>query len=376
MRAGRSRGPEERHQRSQPRKHEVGARHARMQLEATAIDPGDGEAEGFAAHHVGELRLPGVVDLAERDPGPIDEIPEEPAVGLVTAGPLRRAHEIEGAPEGRHGEEIVVDVGHEGEPVARGQPLEGGRHVGREGEAGKGVEVALDQATIAARDAKVPEGLIEGPAADLLVGPVGLAVMGDVELLPVVPERARIQVRNAHVGQDGPEHRRGAARRVDESAVDVEGQQRGQRPITWRTAASTRAGSPSRWMGGAREGGGFLMPAPVRIITTRVPASTSPASFIWQSAASAAAASGPVQMPSSRARRRWASTMALSLTAWGRPPVSRMIRSIWRPAKGPGTRRPGASVTGFSQSVVVSALSSHAFTSGAQPSACTAMKRG
>src|SRR5215467_14647158 len=331
-------------------------RHTRLQGDRSSDVCSSDLAEGLAAHHVGELRLPGVEDLAERDPGAIDEIPEEPAVGLVTAGPLRRAHE--------------------GEPVARGQPLEGGRHVRIEGEAGKGVEVALDQATIAARDAKVPEGLIEGQAADLLVGPVGLAVMGDVALLPVVPERARIQVRNAHVGQDGPEHRRGAARRVDESAVDVEGQQRGQRPITWRTAASTRAGSPSRWMGGAREGGGFLMPAPVRIITTRVPASTSPASFIWQSAASAAAASGPVQMPSSRARRRWASTMALSLTAWGRPPVSRIIRSIWRPAKGPGTRRPGASVTGFSQSAVVSALSSHAFTSGAQPSACTAMKRG
>jgi len=46
--------------------------------------------------------------------------------------------------------------------VTRGEPLESGRDVGIEGEAGKGVEVALDQATVAARDAEVPEGLIEG----------------------------------------------------------------------------------------------------------------------------------------------------------------------------------------------------------------------
>src|SRR5215472_10757697 len=175
-----------------------------MQGEATAIDPGNGETEGLAAHHVGELRLPGVEDLAERD------------------------------------------------PAARGQLLQGGRQVGIEGEAGKGVEVALDQVSVAAPDAKVPEGFIEGPAADLFVGAVRLTVVGDVALLPVVPERAGIQVRHARVDRDGPEHRRSAARRVDESAVDVEGQQRGQRPITWRTAASTRAGSPSRWVGGAR----------------------------------------------------------------------------------------------------------------------------
>ena len=81
-------------------------------------------------------------------------------------------------------------------------------------------------------------------------------------------------------------------------------------------------------------------------------------------------------MPSTRPRSFCASTISCSLTARACPPVSRMILSICRPAKGPGTRRPGASVTGFSQSVVVSALSSHAFTSGAHPSAWTAMKRG
>ena len=53
-----------------------------------------------------------------------------------------------------------------------------------------------------------------------------------------------------------------------------------------------------------------------------------------------AAPSGVVQMPSSRARSRWASTISSSPTACGWPPVSRMSRSICRPANGPGTRRP------------------------------------
>ncbi len=53
-----------------------------------------------------------------------------------------------------------------------------------------------------------------------------------------------------------------------------------------------------------------------------------------------------------------------------------MILSICRPANGPGTRSPGALVTGFSHIEVVSDFSSQALTRGAQPSACTAMNRG
>ena len=108
----------------------------------------------------------------------------------------------------------------------------------------------------------------------------------------------------------------------------------------------------------------------------REPASTSPASFICMSAASAAAASGAAQMPSTRPRSFCASTISRSLTARACPPVSRMILSICRPANGPGTRSPGAFVTGFSHIVVVSDFSFHALTRGAQPSACTATKRG
>ena len=52
------------------------------------------------------------------------------------------------------------------------------------------------------------------------------------------------------------------------------------------------------------------------------------------------------------------------------------MRSIWRPANGDGTRSPAACVVGFSHGVVVSAPESKALTTGAQPSAWTAKKRG
>jgi hypothetical protein len=108
----------------------------------------------------------------------------------------------------------------------------------------------------------------------------------------------------------------------------------------------------------------------------RVSGVTAPRSFIAMRAAMVAAASGAVHIPSSRARSRWLSSMAASLTAMASPRVSRMIRNIWRPAKGDGTRNPAASVTGLSHGLVVSAPSCQALTIGAQPSACTLMKRG
>ena len=103
---------------------------------------------------------------------------------------------------------------------------------------------------------------------------------------------------------------------------------------------------------------------------------TSPPSLSRASAATSAADSGAVQMPSVRATRRCASWIAVSSTATAPPPVSRRSRNIWRPAKGEGTRSPAACVVGLSQAVVVSAPEANAFTTGAQPSAWTAKKRG
>ena len=56
--AGRAIIAEQRAQRLQPGENQVGRGDARVQVEASPVDPGDGEAERLPAYHVGELRLP------------------------------------------------------------------------------------------------------------------------------------------------------------------------------------------------------------------------------------------------------------------------------------------------------------------------------
>src|SRR5207245_2785001 len=146
--------------------------------------------------------------------------------------------------------------------------------------------------------------------------------------------------------------------------------------MTRLTCARSSSSLPARSTGEGSGGGSYLRPAPVKIIVTSVSRTTSPRPFSTRSAATRAADSGAVQIPSSRATSRCASWMAVSLTATAPPPVSRSTRSLRRPANGDGTRSPAAWVVGFSQAVVVGAPSRKAFTTGAQPSACTAKTRG
>jgi len=77
---------------------------------------------------------------------------------------------------------------------------------------------------VTVRDAEMTKGLFEGDPADLLVGPVGLAVVGDVALFPVIPEGPGIDMARPRVGQYRPERRRRARRRIDQGAEDVEGE--------------------------------------------------------------------------------------------------------------------------------------------------------
>src|SRR3989475_11499740 len=135
--------------------------------------------------------------------------------------------------------------------------------------------------------------------------------------------------------------------------------------MTRFTCARISPSPPARSVGAGSGGGSYLRPAPVKIIMTSVSRATSPRSFSTVSAATRAAASGAVQIPSSCATSRCAPWMAVSLTATAPPPVSRSTRSIWRPAKGDGTRSPAAWVVGVSQAVVVSAPSRNALTTGA-----------
>ncbi len=55
--------PQQFKQRCQVGQDQIRRRDACMELEAAPVDPGNREAKRLAAHHVGELRLPGVQDL-------------------------------------------------------------------------------------------------------------------------------------------------------------------------------------------------------------------------------------------------------------------------------------------------------------------------
>src|SRR5262245_10822599 len=105
---------------------EVRRRHARMEREATPVDPRHGPAERLGPHQVRELRLARVQDLVETHAGPLEEVAEEGAIRLVAARLLGGADEGELASESGRREEIVIDVGDDGEPVTPGQRLERG----------------------------------------------------------------------------------------------------------------------------------------------------------------------------------------------------------------------------------------------------------
>src|SRR2546427_1437303 len=92
--------------------------------------------------------------------------------------------------------------------------------------------------------------------------------------------------------------------------------------------------------------------------------------------ASAAPPSGDASMPSKVWRSRDAAASAASGTAIAPPPLSRNAWSISRSPSGPGTRRPDAIVHGSGHGVQPAVPSWKAFTTGAQPAACTPYMRG
>ena len=69
----------------------VGRRHARVQVDATPVDPAHRQAERLAADHVGELRLTRVQDFRHPDPRVRDQVSEQRAVRLVSRHNIRSA---------------------------------------------------------------------------------------------------------------------------------------------------------------------------------------------------------------------------------------------------------------------------------------------
>ena len=141
---------------------------------------------------------------------------------------------------------------------------------------------------------------------------------------------------------------------------------------------ASRRASPRGGRAADSGGGGYLSPAPgedhhhaVARPRRRL------ASRSRISAASAAAASGAVQMPFQRGPGASGPRRSRPRSPPAPRPRSRAgCGASGVPRKGPGTRRPAAWVTGFSHMAVVSAFSCQARTTGAQPSAWTATKRG
>src|SRR3984957_20800600 len=86
---------DQRNQRCNVRKNEIGLWHGRSQFDVAPVDPGDRQAERLAADHVGELRLPGMQDLIQGNAGVLQQIAEESPVRLVAARLFGRENQIE-----------------------------------------------------------------------------------------------------------------------------------------------------------------------------------------------------------------------------------------------------------------------------------------
>src|SRR6516165_4303072 len=115
---------EQRQQRTDVGENVVGRRHTWVEVDATPVDPAHRQAERLAADHVGELRLTEVQDVRYRDPRLRDQVSEQRAVRLVTAGSFGRAYQIKFPTKPSGPQEVVVDVRYDGQSVPAGQPFE------------------------------------------------------------------------------------------------------------------------------------------------------------------------------------------------------------------------------------------------------------
>src|SRR5215469_12185839 len=91
-------------------------------------------------------------------------------------------------------EEIVVDIGYDGQTVLTCQLLQRRQHVGVKLHLREQFEVALDQVGSPARNAETLKRFFQRKLADLPVAAIGLAVMDDVAVFPELIERQRINV--------------------------------------------------------------------------------------------------------------------------------------------------------------------------------------
>src|ERR1700722_6724899 len=80
------------------RKNKVRTRNGPVQGDLATVDPGYRQSLRFAPDEIGELRLPGVQDFLPGAARMVDQVAKQRAVGLITPGPLGRAHQVEVLP--------------------------------------------------------------------------------------------------------------------------------------------------------------------------------------------------------------------------------------------------------------------------------------
>ena len=222
--AGGGSGLDQIEQRGDVREHVVRLRHGRVQRDAAAVDPRDRQAQRLAADHVRELRLAGMQDVVAAASGMRRSDSGTACRPACSPSPAGRADQVEGAPQRRRGKEVVIDVGDHGQPVALGQPVERWRHVGEQRQAGERIEISLDQPG-RSLDSEVLEGLRQRQLADVAIAPIGLPIVGDVALLPVLPERLDVGIARSAIGQHRLERRIGVGAGVDQRSEHVERQE-------------------------------------------------------------------------------------------------------------------------------------------------------
>src|SRR5207237_1119141 len=152
------------------------------------------DPERVGAGEVGVLRLAAVQEPTGIGLGVREQNPEEWAVALVAARARGGAHDVEGSPEIRGREQIVVDVRDDREPRTWAEPSECVVHVGKPSKARKRLEVVLDEIGIAAH-AEMLKRLRQRRAADVAIGGVRPPDSPDVRRVPVLP---LIMARPAH----------------------------------------------------------------------------------------------------------------------------------------------------------------------------------
>src|ERR1700733_711099 len=166
--------------------------------------------------------LPPVENAVERDAGLPDQIAEERTVRLVATGALGHADELDPAWDARPREEVVVNVGHDREPLPLADAGERRLHVGIKRKAREGVEIALDEGWVAVQ-AVLGEGLLKGQRADNSVAAIRLPMMGNVAMLPELPEAAHVEVAPAALVEDRLKGRVGPVADADQCPEHIEG---------------------------------------------------------------------------------------------------------------------------------------------------------